>query len=93
MVARRLSIRGKVQGVGYRYAIQQEATRLGIVGWVRNRADGTVEALVQGDARAVEMLIGWARSGPPAARVQEVTVSHAPPGTDTSSGFELRPTV
>jgi acylphosphatase len=92
MVARRLAIRGTVQGVGYRYAMQRQANRLGIAGWVRNRADGSVEALVQGDGQAVEALIAWARSGPPAARVQEVTVSPAAPATDTS-GFELRPTV
>lgn len=92
MVARRLAIRGTVQGVGYRYAMQREATRLGIAGWVRNRADGSVEALVQGDAQAVEALIGWARKGPPAARVREVAVSPAAPATD-ASGFELRPTV
>lgn len=91
MVTRRLAISGTVQGVGYRYAMQREATRLGITGWVRNRADGSVEALVHGDAQAVEALISWARTGPPAARVQKVLVSPATPGADTS-GFELRPT-
>ena len=93
MVTRRLRIRGTVQGVGYRYAMREEATRLGVAGWVRNRADGSVEALVQGDAHAVEALITWARAGPPAARVQEVEVSPAAPEPESSPRFQLRPTV
>ena len=58
-----------MQGVGYRYALRDEAQRLGITGWVRNRSDGTVEALLQGDAAALEQLIAWARRGPGLARV------------------------
>ena len=94
MMIRKLRIRGTVQGVGYRYALQAQAESLGVAGWVRNRADGSVEALVQGEARAVEAVIAWARRGPPAARVVEVQVD---PGTgeDTTphTGFALRPSV
>ena len=71
--ARLLRIRGRVQGVGYRNALHREATRLGIKGWVRNRSDGSVEALVAGPAPALDELIAWARRGPPAARVGEVS--------------------
>jgi acylphosphatase len=93
MIGRRLEIRGTVQGVGYRYAMRGEALRLGLSGWVRNRTDGSVEALAQGDAAAVEKLIAWARRGPPAARVQEVRVEAAPVQAAHGSGFEMRPTV
>ena len=75
--ARLLRIRGLVQGVGYRNALHREATRLGIKGWVRNRSDGSVEALVQGAADAVQTLIAWAHQGPEAARVERVQVSPA----------------
>jgi acylphosphatase len=68
----RLRIRGRVQGVGFRDAMSREAGRLGLTGWVRNRADGDVEAVAQGGAAALEALIAWARCGPPAARVEHV---------------------
>jgi acylphosphatase len=73
MIARRLVIRGRVQGVGYRMAMTDAAVALGVTGWVRNRRDGTVEALVQGDEVVVERLLAWCRRGPPGARVAEVT--------------------
>ena len=93
MITRKLGIRGSVQGVGYRYTMRQEAVRLGVAGWVRNRVDGTVEALVHGEPQAVEALIAWARTGPPAARVLEVRVSPAAPEAPAYAGFDLRPTV
>ena len=74
MITRRLSISGRVQGVGYRDALRHEARQRGVAGWVRNRRDGTVEAMVQGAPEAVEALIAWARRGPPAARVAELRI-------------------
>jgi acylphosphatase len=92
MVTQRLRIRGRVQGVGYRYALLAEAERLGIAGWVRNRTDGSVEALVQGDAQPVAALVAWARRGPPASRVDEVRVEPAD-ADEVLVGFQLRPTL
>lgn len=90
MVSRRLTIRGRVQGVGYRDALCSEAERQGVAGWVRNRTDGSVEALLQGDAEQVSALIGWARRGPPAARVDEVRVEPAE-ASELPARFERRP--
>ena len=70
--ARLLRIGGFVQGVGYRNALQSEAIHLKLSGWVRNRSDGSVEALVAGPVDALEPLIAWARRRPPAARVAEL---------------------
>ncbi len=89
--ARLLRIRGLVQGVGYRNALHREATRLGIKGWVRNRRDGSVEALVAGPAPALDGLIAWARRGPPAARVAEVSWEAVEPPTET--GFRREATL
>jgi acylphosphatase len=91
MVTRQLRIAGKVQGVGFRYSLQEEAARLGVAGWVRNRRDGSVEALVQGAPEAVDALISWARSGPPGARVVDFRIE-TPPGTKICTGFQIAPT-
>lgn len=88
----KLRIRGVVQGVGFRYAMREEALRLGVSGWVRNRADGSVEALLQGETQAVEALAAWARTGPPAARVLQVQTSDAEAQARPSGGFDLLPT-
>lgn len=72
MAARRLIIRGLVQGVGFRHATRREAQRLGLRGWVRNCADGSVEAVALGDDEQLDALERWARRGPPAARVEAV---------------------
>jgi acylphosphatase len=91
MVARHLEISGHVQGVGFRYAMQREAARLGLTGWVRNRRDGSVEALAQGNEAAVAALTAWARHGPAGARVAQVRVASA--AADAAlPGFEQRPT-
>jgi len=72
MIACRLVICGRVQGVGYRFAMAEAASALGVAGWVRNRRDGTVEAMVQGDDAIVERLLVWCRRGPPSARVTAI---------------------
>ena len=79
--ARLLHIRGRVQGVGFRDAMIDVAREEGVSGWVRNRADDTVEAFVQGPLGAVERVVAWARRGPPAARVEGVEVQEAPAAT------------
>jgi len=88
-VTRRLAIRGVVQGVGFRYAMQREAERLGVSGYVCNRVDGSVEAVVQGSAAQVEAITAWARRGPRSARVAHVEASSA---EGEYRGFEGRPT-
>jgi len=76
-VTRHLRISGRVQGVGYRDALCSEALAHGVAGWVRNRRDGSVEAVVQGSPQATDAVIAWARRGPPAARVSAVEVQDA----------------
>lgn len=92
VIARRLVVRGRVQGVGYRYAMVGVARHAGVHGWVRNVRDGTVEAFVQGNGAAVLTMVAWCERGPPGAGVAEVEVSDATPD-ETLSGFETRPTV
>jgi len=67
-----LRIHGLVQGVAFRHYMTREALKLGIAGWVRNRSDGSVEAVAQGQEEAVRQLADWARHGPRAARVDRV---------------------
>lgn len=71
-VVRQVVIRGRVQGVGFRYWTMREAIRLGVGGWVRNRRDGSVEALFAGAAEAVAEMAARCRSGPEFARVDEI---------------------
>ena len=78
---------GRVQGVGYRQACAETARRMRLSGWVRNRRDGTVEALFEGRPDAVVRMVEWCRTGPPMARVTDVRVSEeAPAGM---SGFRV----
>ncbi len=91
MIARRLLIAGRVQGVGFREGLVGVALDAGVAGWVRNTRDGAVEALLQGDDAAVEAVIAWCRRGPPAARVGAVDVSIAAVDSGLRS-FVRRPT-
>ena len=88
-ITRHLAITGRVQGVGYRFYTQRKARELGVAGWVRNRRDGSVEAVDQGEAEAVEAMVAWTRRGPPSAIVAEVKVSE---GSGDYAGFETLPT-
>ena len=81
-------VHGRVQGVGFRWSCRREADRLGIDGWVRNRMDGTVEILAQGDPDSVHALVEWCRSGPSGARVSRVDVADDD-GTTRFFGFEI----
>jgi acylphosphatase len=86
----RLVIAGRVQGVGYRDWLAKKARALGVDGWVRNRADGTVEALVRGEADAVETLLRQCRRGPMLADVTDVRMLPADPPAEP--GFYRLPT-
>jgi acylphosphatase len=68
----RLIIEGRVQGVWFRESTRREAERLGVYGWVRNRPEGTVEAVAEGAEEQVRKLAAWCRHGPPSARVSRV---------------------
>ena len=87
---KKLRIHGEVQGVFYRAWSVEMARTLGLRGWVRNRRDGTVEMLVQGEVARVGRLIERCREGPPAARVERIDVEEAQ--EDAPPGFETRPT-
>jgi ADP-ribose pyrophosphatase len=76
-LAERWTIRGNVQGVGYRYAMIREASAAGVTGWVRNCANGTVEAFVQGHENLLRVLQAWCRRGPPGARVDAIDIERA----------------
>ena len=89
IVTKHLLITGRVQGVGFRFYMERKARALGIAGWVRNRRDGGVEAVIQGTSEAVEMMIAWARRGPPSAVVAAVHVTDA---SGDFVSFEARPT-
>ena len=76
----RIRVRGLVQGVAFRQSTVDEARRLGLEGWVRNLADGSVEAEAQGARDRVQALVAWCRRGPPAASVEGIDVEWGPPG-------------
>jgi acylphosphatase len=81
-------VRGRVQGVFFRDSCRQQASALGVRGWVRNREDGAVEAVIAGSPDALAELVSWAREGPPRASVESVETTPADdPGR---TGFEVR---
>jgi acylphosphatase len=87
----RVKIEGQVQGVGYRDFVVDMAMRMGVRGWIRNRSDGTVEALVSGKNNDVERLIGQMTLGPKGARVASYELHRAEPANQP--GFNKRPTL
>jgi acylphosphatase len=84
----RFTVSGQVQGVGFRYTALAQARRLGLAGWVGNRADGAVEGMASGTDEALGRFREWLQRGPPAARVERVEwqASEVPAG----AGFEIR---
>jgi acylphosphatase len=82
-----LVIHGRVQGVFFRDSMRREAQRLAVSGWVRNTAEGTVEAMVQGEKAAVDNIVQWAHRGPQRAQVSQVEVEA---GSGTFHQFEIR---
>lgn len=88
MVRRRVVVTGRVQGVFYRDACRREAAAAGVAGWVRNRADGTVEAVLEGEQEGVERVVRWMRSGPSQAKVDDVWVAAEEPAGER--GFIVR---
>jgi len=79
MIRRHVIVTGRVQDVWYRQSCQREATAAGVNGWVRNNDDGTVEAVLEGDAAAVERMLAWMRVGPSRAVVTGVSVAEELP--------------
>lgn len=81
-------VHGRVQGVCYRMRASDEALRLGLTGWVRNRRDGTVEIVAEGDDKALSEFLAWCRQGPPHARVTDVDAEHSA-ATGEFGGFVI----
>ncbi|MFN8473736.1 MAG: acylphosphatase [Anaerolineae bacterium] len=83
------TVTGRVQGVGFRQATQRQAFSLGLVGWVANRIDGSVEVVAEGPRPQLQKLAGWLHDGPPGARVREVHVAWQEPASNLSD-FRVR---
>ena len=88
MIRRRLIVHGRVQGVGFRWAIARAAESRGVAGWAANRADGTVEAVLEGEPEAVEWVVRSAEQGPRGARVERIQVTEEEP--EGLRGFGMR---
>ena len=88
VIARKVRLFGRVQGVFFRQGAVNQARTLGVDGWIRNAPDGTVEAYVKGEEAAVERMVGWLRRGPSNARVEDVTVEEAE--LEDVTGFSVR---
>jgi acylphosphatase len=87
VICRRVVVHGLVQGVFFRDSCRREAQRAGVAGWVRNRPDGTVEALFEGPEEVVQRMVEWVRHGPPYAEVERVDVVEEQPSGHT--GFAI----
>ena len=92
MTRAHLVIHGRVQGVFYRQSAQETAEGLGLRGWVRNRRDGTVEAVVEGEPGGVDAFVAWCHRGPPMASVSQVELTREEPVL-LPEGFHVRPTL
>ena len=88
----RLHISGIVQGVGYRAAFERQAREAGLSGWVRNRVDGTVEAIVFGPQETIQHIIDWAHKGPPLSSVERVRIEEVDGDASERAGFSVLPT-
>jgi acylphosphatase len=88
-ITKLLRIAGRVQGVGFRMFMERKARGLGVTGWVRNRRDGSVEAMVQGTPEMIAAIIDWTRRGPPGALVTDLKESD---GSGDYTSFDTRPT-
>ncbi|HEY9065523.1 MAG TPA: acylphosphatase [Burkholderiaceae bacterium] len=86
-------VHGRVQGVGFRETCVQQARALGVTGWVRNRLDGSVEAMLQGTPAQLEAMCEWLRDGNPVALVDELELRAVPPPFARADGFERLPTL
>jgi len=82
------TVRGRVQGVGFRWFVRRKAARLGLVGWVANEASGSVRVVAEGEAAAIDLLLVDLQKGPPGAQVDRVDTSYQPPTTEFT-GFEI----
>jgi len=85
----RVMVHGRVQGVGFRYYTRLEAERLGLTGWVRNLADGTVEVQICGGREALSTMCAWLRHGPVTANVRDIAISEGEPVAG-ERGFRIR---
>lgn len=90
MITRRFVVRGRVQGVGFRWFVARQATTLGLVGFARNRDDGSVEVVAQGPAAAIESLAQALTQGPALARVTAVENTDFPHDVSSFSSFDTR---
>jgi acylphosphatase len=90
---RLVRVRGRVQGVGYRHACVQQARALGVTGWVRNRMDDSVEAMLQGTPRQLTQMCDWMRDDMPAALVEDMDVTDVRPPFPRFDRFEQQPTM
>jgi acylphosphatase len=90
LVRKRLRITGRVQGVAFRASTVTTARVLGLAGWVANRADGSVEAVAEGNEAEITAFIRWCHHGPPAARVDHVAVTDEPMHRTLPEPFTIR---